>query len=368
MVTHNDTVQPSRLPAIQSNPFSDGGQEKSLANLGERQVQEVQAACVLAKKFPRNQTAAWDRIMESCKRPGLASVSQYSYPKGGKVVTGPSIRLAEECARQWGNIDFGVIELSRRDGCSSMMAYAWDLETNVRRVMTFDVSHERTRNNRSTGQKESVILSDSREVYEMNANQAARRLRACILTVIPADVVEDAVEACNRTLSQADGGTPIAERIKKLIVAFKPYGVTQAMIETRLGHNIDATTEPEIAELRTVFTSLKDGMSQSADWFPPEIKKGSVGEQKVDSGPAKEDPKPKAKQSSQSDIGKFVNLLDDNNIAWPDFVDWAEAEYELKIEKNSDIPAALIKQALKDFSPLVASVQGFLASKTGGEL
>lgn len=115
---------------------------------------------------------------------------------------------------------------------------------------------------------------------------------------------------------------------------------------------------------RSVLDEQPEQEEVSSSVSEPEAKE----DQKPEAEPAKEDTKPKAKQSSQSDIGKFVNLLDDNNIAWPDFVDWAEAEYELKIEKNSDIPAALIKQALKDFSPLVASVQGFLASKTGGEL
>lgn len=37
-------------------------------------------------------------------------------------------------------------------------------------------------------------LKDSRDIYEKVANDGARRLRACILAVIPADVVETAVK------------------------------------------------------------------------------------------------------------------------------------------------------------------------------
>ena len=38
-------------------------------------------------------------------------------------------RLAEEAARCWGNVDFGIKELSQKDGESEMLAYCWDMET-----------------------------------------------------------------------------------------------------------------------------------------------------------------------------------------------------------------------------------------------
>lgn len=57
----------------------------------------------------------------------------YQYLRGGTKVTGPSIRLAEVLAQNWGNLSFGVKELEQRDGESIAMAYTWDLETNVTR-------------------------------------------------------------------------------------------------------------------------------------------------------------------------------------------------------------------------------------------
>ncbi|MBQ7110481.1 MAG: hypothetical protein IJO06_04585 [Thermoguttaceae bacterium] len=39
--------------------------------------------------------------MTACQRPGLASVAVYVYPRGGSKISGPSIRLAEEIARNW---------------------------------------------------------------------------------------------------------------------------------------------------------------------------------------------------------------------------------------------------------------------------
>src|SRR5215469_5134717 len=87
-----------------------------------RAVAEVQASYVIAKKFPRNEHQAYIKIIDSCKRPFLAEQAMYAYPKGGTLVTGPSIRLAEVMARSWGNIDFGIRELSQVNGVSTVEA------------------------------------------------------------------------------------------------------------------------------------------------------------------------------------------------------------------------------------------------------
>jgi len=153
-----------------------------------RQAQEVQAAMVIAKRFPRDEVEAFNRILKSCQRKTLAEQSMYEYPRGGQKVTGPSIRLAEALAQNWGNLDYGIVELEQNNGESQVMAYAWDLETNTRQSKIFSVPHIRaTKHGNKT-------LTDPRDIYEMVANQGARRLRACILGVIPGDVIDSAVE------------------------------------------------------------------------------------------------------------------------------------------------------------------------------
>lgn len=159
-----------------------------------RQAQEVQGAMVIAKRFPRDEVESFNRIMQSCKRKSLAESAMYEYPRGGTKVSGPSIRLAEAMAQNWGNIDFGITELEQKNGESQVMAYAWDLETNTRQVKIFSVPHVRGT------KKGNVPLTDPRDVYEMVANQGARRLRSCILGIIPGDVVEAAVKQCEDTL------------------------------------------------------------------------------------------------------------------------------------------------------------------------
>ena len=233
-----------------------------------RQAQEVQAAMVVAKKFPRDELTAIQRIKQSCKRSRLAEAALYSYPKGGTTVTGPTIRLAEMMAQNWGNLSFGVIELSQENGESQVMSYAWDLETNTRQDKVFTVKHERKKNDFSSGKKVEVItrLTDPREIYEMCANQGARRLRACILGVIPGDVVDEALEECEKTL-KGDNSVPLQDRLTKLLSAFDKFAVTKEMIEGNLGHNLQATSEQEFVGLRKIFNSLKDGMGNREDYF-----------------------------------------------------------------------------------------------------
>lgn len=250
--------------AVNDNPFAVAQDkhinEGAVSIESSRAIAEAQGKLLIAKRFPRNQVEAYQNAMNACKRPSLAEKAIYSYPKGGQTVSGPSIRLAEELARCWGNIDFGIKELSQKDGESEMQAYCWDTETNTISSQTFVVPHViDTR----TGQKK---LSTTRDIYENNANMAGRRLRARILAVLPPDLVEDAVRECRKTLA-GKNDQPIEDRIKKMVMAFQKFGVKPETIEKRLGRPIETMTAEDVSEFVGIFNSLKDGNSSIQDWF-----------------------------------------------------------------------------------------------------
>lgn len=225
-----------------------------------RQAQEVQAAMIAAKYFPRNEVESYNRILNACKRRSLAERAVYEYPRGGENVTGPSIRLAEAMAKNWGNLDYGYNELERKGNSSTVMAYCWDLETNVRQTKIFAVPHIRQTKN---GAK---ALTDPRDIYEMVSNQAARRVRACILGIIPGDVVDAAVDACSKTL--LSGGEPLIDRIRKMAQAFQEdFGVPLECLEKYIGCKAEAFTSQSIVKLRGVYTALKDGRADREQYF-----------------------------------------------------------------------------------------------------
>ena len=249
---------------VELNPFQSAHRQREQNAVAEstsqREVSEIQSAMVIAKRFPRDPVEAMDRILAACTRPTLAEGALYSYSRGGADVTGPSIRLAESLAQLWGNVHFGIRELNQTKGESTVEAFAFDLETNTRQVKVFQVPH--IRYTRAGAKK----LEDPRDVYELVANQGARRLRACILGIIPGDVVEAAVKQCETTLHTSADVSP--EKLQAMVNAFETsFGVTKDMIQKRIGRRIDAITPALLIQLKKIFQSLKDDMSKPSDWF-----------------------------------------------------------------------------------------------------
>lgn len=237
------------------------------AAMESRESQQVQVAMLAAKRFPRDEKACLDRILNSCSRESLAAVSQYQFARGGSDIAGPSIRLAEAIAQQWGNLECGWRELDRKKdadgvGVSVVEAYAWDMESNCRVPRVFNIRH--WRDTKKGGYK----IEDERDIYELCANQAARRLRACILAVIPGDIVEEALRQCDVTLSSKADTGPEAQ--KKILSAFEPFKVSRGQIEAKIQRRLDAITPAQVVTLRKILASLKDGMSSPSDWFEAE--------------------------------------------------------------------------------------------------
>ncbi len=256
-----------------------------------RQAQEVQAAMVVAKKFPRDEKNSADRILAACSRETLAKDAMYEYPRGGETITGPSIRLAEALAQNWGNIDFGIIELEQKSGESQVMSYAWDLETNTRQSKIFTVPHMRQT------KKGAYPLTDPRDIYEMVANQGARRLRACILGVIPGDVVDMTMRQCELTLKA--NKAPLDERIKNMVEAFQSdFGVDADALRNYIGKNVEAFSEADVIRLAKVYRSLKDGVIGS-EYFMEKLQGASTQQTEKE---AQEAPAQEEEQVSLNDV------------------------------------------------------------------
>ncbi len=243
--------------------------------LTSRQAQEVQGQIVMAKKFPRDEISARNRILTACQRKKLAEQAEYEYTRGGSKVSGPSIRLAEAMAQNWGNIDFGFVELEQRNGESQVMAYAWDLETNTRQTKIFSVPHIRET------KKGNYPLTSSRDIYELVANQAARRVRACILGIIPGDIQEEAIEQCRKTLVDGEE-KPLVDLIQSCVrTAETTYQVPQESLEKYIGCKAEAFSMNDLIRLKKVFNSIKDGMAKREEVFElPGAEKEEKGELK----------------------------------------------------------------------------------------
>lgn len=225
-----------------------------------RAIAETQAAMIVARMNPRDENVAYQRIMRACKRKKLAEQAKYVYRRGTTMVEGPSIRLAEVIAQNWQNLQYGFRELGRSADSSEVEAFCWDLETNVRVTRTLTVKHKR---DTKSGPKD---LKAERDKYEYVASQTQRRVRACILEVIPGDIVEEAEKQCEKTL-RGDDNRPIEDRVRDMITAFSELGVTGEMVEARLQHSLKAVTLQQLVELQKIYRSIKDGVAQREEFF-----------------------------------------------------------------------------------------------------
>lgn len=236
-----------------------------------RELAEMQTKYLMAQKFPRDVIANTDRILNAFTRPALAEKSQYQFARGGSDIVGPSIRAAEAIAQQWGNMEFGFREVSRSTGedgvpYSEVEAFATDLENRNRRPLQFIVKH--WRDTKGGGYK----LKDERDIYELIANQAQRRVRACIIAMIPGDVIDAAMQQAEVTLrTKADTSQ---EAMTKMVEAFGPFGVTKEHIEQRIQRRLDAIQPAQVVMLKRIYASLRDDMSSPSDWF--EVAAGST--------------------------------------------------------------------------------------------
>ncbi len=257
---------------VVESPFGPRGSNVVAEGAGSRALQtrentEVTALVMMAKRFPRDQIAACDRIRNAFTRPTLAEKAQYQYARGGTDIIGPSIHTAQAIAQQWGNLSNGWREVSRSIGAdgvgvSEVEAYCVDYESTGRESITFVVRHWRDT------KKGGYALKDERDVYELLANQAQRRKRACILAQVPGDVVEMAMEQASVTLRTSADVTP--EGIRKIIDAFAEFGVTKDQIEKRIQRRIETIQPAQVVALKRVYASLRDDMSVAGDWFEVE--------------------------------------------------------------------------------------------------
>ena len=242
----------------------------------QRAIAEVQAAVVVAQQCPRSIPTAVEAMQETTSHIELASRAFFEYRRGTSNITGPSIHLARELARIWGNLDYGIKELRRDDvkGESEMLAFAWDQQTNTRPSISFIVPHEM---DTKQGRKK---LVDLRDVYENNTNQGARRVREMVFAVLPAWFVEDAKRRCLETIANANTD-PMPKQVADALAAFSQMGVSAEQVVAKVGKPQADWTPMDLAQLRVTYDSIVAREIQRDEAFPPVEGQAAAAKTKV---------------------------------------------------------------------------------------
>jgi len=253
-----------------------------------REKATVFMAVEIAMRHPRDEAAAAKAVLAACQTPEFAEVGVYKIPrknrKTGKTeeLPGPSVHLAREMKRRWGNFRSGVEVLSIGEDEIVIQGWAWDLESNnytaspqafKRKIWKFDYKAKET----------SLQDANDDEVRNLVNRFGAFCERNALLHLMPRQVVDAAVEACVQTQLRAakelvdgarsnkgDGKAKMADTIDKLLKFFATHGVDRRRIQEHLACVLEDMGARELTELRQAARSLKDGTATADDLFPPD--------------------------------------------------------------------------------------------------
>ncbi|MDF2602329.1 MAG: hypothetical protein K0Q54_5152 [Methylobacterium brachiatum] len=212
---------------------------------------EITAQVETARRYPRSVTRASKNINSLATLDDQAAGECiYALPRGGKPIRGPSIRLAEIVAQQWGNnrVATRVIEVDRREKVIVAEAVFHDLETNAAVKATV---------RRRISDRQGRLLNDDMIVVTGNAASSIAR-RNAILAGVPKGIWRRAYEAAEGVV-KGDVKT-LAERRAGSIKAFGTWGVKPEQIFAALGVvGEDEITLEHIPTLIGMFQAIKNG-------------------------------------------------------------------------------------------------------------
>lgn len=342
--------------AVTSDPAAIAAAEAAKSRL--------QAAYQMALYQPRNVEQARQNLLAACRRPAFAEKAEYNKPVGGSSIVGPSIRFAETAIREWGNILSDISVVYEDDSTRRIRVNMIDLQTNSQ--FTKELSIRKTVERRfakdrevlgerenSRGEVVYIVRATDDEIANKEAAMISKAVRNEGLRLIPSDIIDEALETARETLRSQIKDDPSKHR-RKVIDAFAGIGVKVASLEKYLGHEIDSCSPGEIAELRNIYGSIKDGEASWNDYL--ELKRKSTSEDEderrtaVDAltalanrKPVKEtepkqadkvvgNDKQESKQPAQEDskptkgklIAEVMSLLDGEQRTQKDLIEWAK--------------------------------------------
>jgi len=186
----------------------------------------------------------------------IAESCMYSVPRGGKMITGPSVRLAEMVASSWGNLHVGARVIDATQTEVIAQAVAWDLEKNTR--ITIEAQ-------RSIVGKKGRFDEDMIRVTGMAAISIA--LRNAIFRIVPRAYV-DAIYEKAKAVAVGNAET-LVERRDESLQRLGKLGVTPERVFARLGVAGPADINREHIEILIgIGTAVKSGDLSLDEAFP----------------------------------------------------------------------------------------------------
>lgn len=226
---------------------------------------EIDTQITTAKMYPRSLKSFRNEALEmaTLDEP-TAQECMYGLKRGGKVIEGPSARMAEIVASAWGNCRVGARIVDRDSKFVTAQGTFLDLQKNY--ACSIEVPR------RITDKKGNTFNDD---MIGVTANAACSiALRNVVFKGVPKALWWPIYAAARRTA--VGDATTLSQRRGKALAAFGKMGVDEQMILRYLDvKGVQDIGLDHLGLLLGVFNSIKDGEKTIDDVFSPET--GSVG-------------------------------------------------------------------------------------------
>ncbi len=199
---------------------------------------------------------------------GVAATCTYALPRGGKVIKGPSVRLAELCQYAWGNIRTAAMVTGDDGKFVVATAICLDLQKN---------SGYQIEARRRITDKNGKRFDD--DMIGVTSNAAISiALRNGVFRVIPRTYVDEvhslAMQVAAGSLEDLDGAR------RSWVESFVKKGVPEARVYAALGvDGIKDVTNDHLILLQGFQTSIKEGQATLEDIFSPPAPAAPAGVQ-----------------------------------------------------------------------------------------
>jgi len=227
---------------------------------------EIDVQIATAKQYPRSiQKFKQDALSLVTLDRETAEACTYALARGGKPITGPSVRMAEIVQHCWGNIRAESDIVAIDEKYVTAMGSCIDLEKNTA---------SRIRVKRRITNKEGRRFSDDMIAVTSNA-ACSIALREAIFRVVPRALWKDVWDAARRT-ARGDEKT-LKDRRDKAMEYFKSQNVGKEQVLSRLGkRGINDIDLDDLEILVGIITSVKDGEISIQEAFSVDTAKPNV--------------------------------------------------------------------------------------------
>lgn len=290
-----------QLQTIQEQPQfqvvqQNKSNEMSTAAMAAKSKAQVEARYIVAYNRPRSILQARSDILAACQRPIFAERARYKKPVGGGFIVGFSIRFAEEAIKAMKNIVVESATIYEDETKRTVQVSVTDLESNltygkeatiektVERKVLKDGQKPISQRKNSKGDNVYLVQATEDEIANKVASAESKIIRNCGLRLIPSDILEEALMAVEATVISGTG-TDSKAATKKITDAFFSIGVAATELEKYLKHPLSSISPKELADLRAIFSTIKDGEASWVDY----ISKPSEEKPNLSDGPEPSD-------------------------------------------------------------------------------